>query len=48
MGFVPMPLFTSYGILTAIMIFLAVSASLVVLPSLLFVATPETTGEAPH
>ena len=46
MGFAPMPLFASYGILTAIMIFLAVSASLVVLPSLLFLATPETTGEA--
>jgi predicted RND superfamily exporter protein len=41
MGLAPMPLFASYGILTAIMIFLAIAASLVVLPSLLLLATPE-------
>ncbi len=35
MGFAPMPLFSSYGILTAIMIFLALAAALFVLPSLL-------------
>ena len=35
MGLAPMPLFSSYGTLTAIMIFLALAASLVVLPSLL-------------
>ena len=40
MGFAPMPVFSSYGILTAIMIFLAASASLVVLPSLLVLVTP--------
>ncbi len=45
MGFAPMPLFASYGILTSIMIFLAVSASLVVLPSLLLMATPGETRE---
>ena len=39
MGFAPMPLFSSYGILTAIMIFLALAAALVVLPSLLIIAT---------
>ncbi len=41
MGFAPMPLFSTYGMLTAIMIFFALAASLVVLPSLLLVATPE-------
>lgn len=46
MGFAPMPLFASYGILTAVMIFLAVSAAMVVLPSLLFLATPEEATEA--
>ncbi len=41
MGFAPMPMFSTYGILTAIMIFLAMLASLVVLPSLLLIVTPE-------
>ena len=40
MGFAPMPMFASYGILTAIMIFLALVAALLVLPSLLFLVTP--------
>ena len=35
MGFAPMPLFATYGILTATMIFLAMIASLIVLPALL-------------
>ena len=35
MGFAPMPLFATYGILTATMIFLAMVASLIVLPALL-------------
>jgi predicted RND superfamily exporter protein len=35
MGFAPMPLFSSYGILTAIMIALALTASVLVLPALL-------------
>ena len=40
LGFAPMPLFSAYGILTAIMIFLALTASVVV-PSLLLLVTPE-------
>ena len=40
MAFAPMPLFASYGILTAVMIFLAAAASLLVLPSLLLLVTP--------
>ncbi len=42
MGFAPMPLFSSYGILTATMIFLAAASSLLVLPSLLLLVTPNT------
>ena len=42
LGFAPMPLFSSYGFLTAIMIALALAASLVVLPSLLVLVTPES------
>ena len=41
MGFAPMPMFSTYGILTAIMISLALAASLLVLPSLLLLVTPE-------
>ena len=41
MGFAPMPMFSTYGILTAVMIFLALAASLVVLPALLMLVTPE-------
>ena len=40
-----MPLFASYGLLTALMIFLALAASLLVLPSLLMIATPERAEE---
>lgn len=40
MGFAPMPMFASYGQLTAMMIMLALAASLVVLPSLLLLVTP--------
>ena len=46
MGLAPMPLFASYGMLTAIMIFLALAASLAVLPSLLLLVTRERRGEA--
>ncbi|MBC8280460.1 MAG: MMPL family transporter [Chloroflexi bacterium] len=42
MAFAPMPMFAAYGILTAIMIFLAAVASLLVLPSLLYLVTPST------
>ena len=45
MGFAPMPLISSFGILTAIMIFLALAASLVILPSLLLLVTPEPATE---
>jgi predicted RND superfamily exporter protein len=44
MAFAPMPMFASYGILTAAMIFMAAAASLVVLPSLLFLVTPGPAG----
>jgi uncharacterized protein len=40
MAFAPMPLFASYGMLTALMILFAVSASLLVLPSLLIFVAP--------
>ncbi|MEO1061675.1 MAG: MMPL family transporter [Actinomycetota bacterium] len=39
LAFAPMPLFAAYGLLTAIMILLALVATLVVLPSLLVVIT---------
>ena len=45
MGLAPMPMFASFGILTALMIFLALAASLVVLPSLLLLVTPEPAPE---
>jgi predicted RND superfamily exporter protein len=41
MGFAPMPMFSAFGQLTALMIFLALVASLVVLPSLLLLVTPK-------
>ena len=41
MGFAPMPMFSSYGILTAVMVFMAAAAALLVLPSLLLLVTPE-------
>ena len=46
MAFAPMPMFSSYGILTAIMIFLAAVVSLLVLPSLLILVTPSSTERA--
>ena len=45
LGFAPMPMFSSFGFLTAIMIFLALAASLVVLPSLLSLVTPEKAAQ---
>ena len=44
MAFAPMPMFASYGILTAVMIFLALVAALLVLPSLLLLVTPAKTS----
>ena len=40
MGFAPMPMFSAYGILTAVMVFMAAAAALLVLPSLLLLVTP--------
>ena len=45
LGFAPIPLFASYGFLTAIMIALALIASLVVLPSLLMIVASEPAPE---
>jgi heme/copper-type cytochrome/quinol oxidase subunit 1 len=39
-----MPLFSSYGILTTTMIFMAAAVSLLVLSSLLVLVTPRRTG----
>ncbi len=41
MGFAPMPMFSAYGTLTAIMVFMAAAAALLVLPSLLLLVTPK-------
>lgn len=46
MGFAPMPMFASFGQLTAVMIFLALAASLVVLPSLLLLVTPNDSSSS--
>jgi predicted RND superfamily exporter protein len=42
-GFAPMPMFASFGILTAIMILMAFTAALFVLPSLLLLVTKDGT-----
>ncbi len=39
LAFAPMPLFSAFGVLTAVMILMAVTASLLVLPSLLMMVT---------
>ena len=39
LAFAPMPMFASYGLLTAVMIVMAAASSLIVLPSLLMVVT---------
>ncbi|NQV06430.1 MMPL family transporter, partial [bacterium] len=41
----PMPMFATFGLLTAVMIFLALVVSLLVLPSLLLLVTPSRKGE---
>ena len=41
MGFAPMPMFSAYGTLTAVMVFMAAAAALLVLPSLLLLVTPQ-------
>ena len=40
MAFAPMPLFATFGILTAVMIIFAAAASLLVLPSILWFMAP--------
>jgi predicted RND superfamily exporter protein len=45
LGLAPMPIFSVYGILTAVMIALAVLVTLLVLPSLLLLVTPSVKGE---
>ncbi len=45
LAFAPMPMFASYGLLTAVMIVLALAAALGVLPMLLLLVTPERPGE---
>ena len=41
LAFAPMPLFASYGLLTAVMILMAAASTLLVLPSLLVAVTPK-------
>ena len=45
LAFAPMPLFAAYGLLTAIMIGMALVATLLVLPSLLILVSPRPVGE---
>ena len=47
MGFAPMPMFSAYGALTAIMVFMAAAAALLVLPSLLLLVTPQPQPPSP-
>ncbi len=46
LAFAPMPLFAAYGLLTALMIAMALTATLLVLPSILVVITADTPGSA--
>ncbi len=48
LAFAPMPLFASYGLLTALMIIMALAASLLVLPALLVMVTPSPEPDAEH
>ncbi|MCP4964380.1 MAG: MMPL family transporter [bacterium] len=45
LGMAPMPIFAVYGVLTAVMIALAVLVTLLVLPSMLLLVTPSLKGE---
>ena len=45
MAFAPMPIFVTFGTLTAVMIFFSLLVALLVLPSLLLVVTPSRTGD---
>ncbi len=48
LSFAPMPMFASYGLLTAVMISMAAAATLLVLPSLLIVVTREPSPVVPN
>ena len=45
MALAPMPMFVTFGVLTAVMIFFSLLVSLLVLPSLLMTITPSRKGE---
>jgi uncharacterized membrane protein YedE/YeeE len=45
MAFAPNPIFATFGTLTSVMIGLALIAALVVLPSMLVMATPRRRGD---
>jgi predicted RND superfamily exporter protein len=45
MALAPMPMFVTFGVLTAVMIFFSLLVSLLVLPSLLMIVTPSRKGE---
>ena len=44
MGFAPMPIFVTFGVLTAVMIVFSLVVALLVLPSVLLVVTRSRTG----
>ena len=44
MSLAPMPIFTTFGLLTAVMIFFSAIVALFVLPSLLLLVTPSRKG----
>ena len=45
MAFAPMPIFVTFGTLTAVMIFFSLLVSLLVLPSVLLLVTPSRQGD---
>jgi predicted RND superfamily exporter protein len=45
MALAPMPMFVTFGVLTAVMIFFSLVVTLLVLPSLLMLITPSRKGE---
>ena len=47
MAFAPNPIFATFGVLTSVMIGLALIVALVVLPSMLVLATPQAAEPAP-
>ena len=45
MAFAPMPMFQTFGVLTAVMILFSLLVAVLVLPSLLLLMTPSRKGE---